>query len=332
MRFFDLGQIKNEAGDWIDLPFNLPTTFVDPTGTLPIEVLPITADDWQTLQDLFFSVDRADWTTYYRQLEYETAERYSVDLTDGSGAYWSTGRTGSRFLSFTETLITGDYWKPEGLVIPPEEMPEEFIFTNYGAFLRIGNLEGFFKITTEPEFSADHVEGFTLSAVSDIFFVPALMTMVGQSISEDFLNADAMALKVRSPLKREFWLNREDTTWQYPLLSYRDTGTTLDHANILALIEHFKPLCRHFDASPFADNVADEVSPSTFPIYDSYHQILISSAGISGDLISPIGDGNPIPGTFIGAVKQNGSFYYFWEVEGGGFSQPEMFRIFQGWE
>lgn len=297
--FYDLGQVKNTSGDWIDLPYRRLPAY---SGT------PFSATDWANLRDLILSVPIGDFETHYRKLEYAEAERYGLDIVyeyySDNPVRYPVARNGSRWIGETSEPVHSTKWTPQGLDLPSEHRAN-ILFLNFGAFLvwhdNTNNTFPQFKFTNNPSYAAPAVP-FTLAKDAKVFLVPKMENVY--ALSTDGLgNGDWLIAPYRADT-RSFWLPRNYQEIAYPMFSWGGFEQELNPSDTdkLALLEDIR-----LDAIEF-DGHGVHFPPSSFP---RYHTFVDLSIGLA-DAVNP--QARWKEGTLMAVVKQETKAFYIWNT------------------
>ena len=299
INFYDLGQMSDGSGGWNDTPFTPLLPYTNPTD--PTEGLDaLTVTNWNALSDVILAIPSAQWTTRFRKLGYEDAERYGLDLYDlDEEKSYPVGRNGSRIDLNTSAAITDTTWTEEGLSMPDTA---NWQTASFGAFLPMAkDADAFgvaaFKITASPEYDADAATfDMKLTAGTDVFLMPAILSHAGTG-DDSGSNAEYFQAGYRT-LSREFWLDRDDPATDYPLMSFSDvTGD-----NLTDLIDHLQPDADLWLSTDGGTTYSQQPDASAYPNY-------------SGALNVQAGGVSIVPGTFLGAIRRSGSMYYIWSTD-----------------
>lgn len=301
VNFYDLGQITNGMGGFIDIPFRVipATTSPDPHH------LAFTSANWDAFWTYIFTVNIADWETNYKKLSYTEAERYGLDLFGQiSGLRYQVSRNGANLGNDSSNPVSDTKWTPQGLRLPPSISNVLFESGGNGAFALWSTDTTFFKITTGNTFGSAEVP-FAFNGTANVFLPPRISAV--SMTSDNGVNSDAVIYPYKA-LQRSFWLNRNYDVNPYPLFSV-GAGLDLSAADKTALKGHIAA-----DAdSVYWDSIGGYGgSPSTFPAYPNNRQIDINT---SGNAITP--DVPYATGKLVAVIKQQGTIYYIWSKFGG---------------
>lgn len=153
---------------------------------------------------------------------------------------------------------------------------------------------------------------------ADVFLVPGIQAISDFSSTVGPFPGDreeSMFGKYR-PLDREFWLAKNYLSG-FPLLSFDPLSVTLD-ADVPGILAWTKQGAYIMDPTDGSQSPADP-----FPTFSPYKRLRIVRT--EGD---PSGNVFWVVGTFLGAVFQNGQFFYAWSKNiTAGSSNPQ--RIYE---
>jgi len=307
IQFYDLGQIL--VGEtWQDLDFRIvPPLTEDPTdyfGNFEIDMPEV----FVQLQEKLFEIPLSEWKTKYRKLDYESAERYGLDVVfdDDNSVIYPIARVGTRHQMIDTNLeITETNWTNKGLEITTA--PVNFGVWAAQAFWSFRHFNT--KVTTVLNPLASSVS-FTPSKNCNIFMVPRLCFEIGlggdiTTVGFSFLNGHI------APFSREHFLNNSTFAAKFPysllcefVIEDVATENIADYkADLTAFLES-RTGARHFRGTLGFE------SPSSFPTEDVYKiqfsPSVIESGGASGDTVKLTEN------ALVAVVEQNGVFYYVW--------------------
>lgn len=288
VNFYDMGQIR-DGDDWIDLPFSVPP---DVNLAEPNDTELITGANWDSLRDLLLTPAVADWATYYRKLEYEEAERYGLDVFDGSTSY-PVARNDSRIDLGTFAPVAGTRWTSQGLNLPAPITALDI--QSFGAFTRFTD-NSFCKITNSPTYASSAVS-FELQNGDDVFLTPNMTRVTGNS--EDGLGLQENLIGSYTAMKRTVWLPLNYNGSGYPLMSYGDDPVPSDVTDLTTIAKN-DPETELWNLSP----PSQEMDPTIFPRYANNRQYVLHVNDDTNYAVQP--------GIFLGAVKRGATVFYFW--------------------
>jgi hypothetical protein len=319
INFYDLGQIKNSGGDFIDLDFSIqPALTVTDHRISDIAVM--TNLEALALNEKLFEIPVEQWKDNYKKLSYEEAEKYGIDLYLGSreefepAKYYPVARVASRGqIQNEEETVENSKWTSQGLKI---NKPIQTGFEIYSAlgFNSFRTDHELIKITAENDYDGAEAT-LTLDAAADIFLVPALYLV---SVKADETTApfqtDYLDLSYR-PLQREFFLD---------FVPFGSTQRTLFASRLADQTESFEAI------SPAkASDIAEQIK-------DSPNARLHRSTGSADSFVSPASfsflNTNRIrfqqyaenllfayvrfaPGSLLAVVRKGGACFFIWARE-----------------
>ncbi|MCD9186706.1 MAG: hypothetical protein LUM44_09745 [Pyrinomonadaceae bacterium] len=306
IQFYDLGQIL--VGEvWQDLDFRIVPPVVissDVFSNFEIDL----GEVFFQLREKLFEVPISEWKTKYRKLDYESAERYGLDVIfdEDNSVIYPIARTGTRKQMIDgETDITETKWTPKGLEITTA--PVNFGVWSAQAFWSFRHFNT--KVTTTLNPLAPTVS-FTTSKNCNIFMVPRLCFEIGlggdtSTIGFSFLNGHI------APVSRELFLNNPVLAANHPYSvlcefvneSVASPDIAALKANLLEFLSD-RAGARHFRGTVGFD------SPSSFPTEDifkiQFSASVIGSGGANSDIVKLSEN------ALVAVIEQNGSFYYVW--------------------
>lgn len=297
INFWDLGQIKNEAGSWVDLDWVLSRT-IDmgtPVGNGSPFWDHITLAEYNTLIDLIFEIDPDLWTSKYRKLSYESAEKYSLDVVDDV-SHFPVARNGSRYNNYSPTIVADSLWTETGLRLPA--LSGNINFQSYRAFVTLIPNHISVKATILPNYSADSVTfDLDVTKPADVFLVPRITIPTSESYNLPF-SIDDLLFQFQL-YQRSFWLTHNFTNG-YSAWSYDDgVALRMNDADVLILYNSLlSSVQTHWDSE------VGFVSVGTFPLHET-PILFMEGLGTTAETVYNAG-------YFIGAIKQNNVTYYFW--------------------
>jgi hypothetical protein len=321
INFWDLGQIA-DGEDWLDIGYTKVPTVHLHGSTYGIDQF----TSFSELTDLVFTVDINDWDTQYRKLSYEEAELYALDVRDpGTGTYYGVGRNGSRYMldgfELHDSLWTTSGWaKPDSV--------DEFSFESWGAFDRFGSDTSLYKITTGPTYASSEVS-FTLGQKADVYLMPAMSYWeAGTSQSGTPFKNEVLLGKWQLLWRSLFLYHTYDNGRDTPLFSF-DPDMFNNHTYYTSDQDAIRDVMLIDAVSAYQDLTSggfiyQSVGAFPQPAPDVY------GAKVSSDNLVIEGGGSLLlhqEGDFLGAIKQNGTFYYFWSKTSD-FQQHT--RLFEG--
>lgn len=294
INFYDLGQISDGAGGWLDLTF--PPLI--PYDTPPKILDALTVANWDVLKDAIFAVPSGQWSTKFRKLTYEDAERYGLDLYDvDADKSYPVGRNDSRIDLFTFAPIADTTWTNLGLEMPADANWQALSFGSFLSLAKDPAVLGAapFKVTTDPSYAADAVSfDMKLTPGTDVFLVPNILEHNGIG-SDGGVNYEYFQAGYRT-LQRSFWLPRNDPATNYPLLSLSDvTGS-----NTTDLVSQLKPDADLWLSSDAEASYIQQPDASSYPNQPGVLSIDASATAA---------------GIFIGAIRRGGTLYYIWATD-----------------
>lgn len=355
LNFYDMGQVKNEEGDWVDLPYESALDFA-PTLDLSLAhiVSVCEADRLFALRDLLLP-DPETWKTKFRKVELDDAVKYGLAVQDASNSFHYVAKTGESVLD--SGTISSSEWSSAGL-----KLKTTFKALRPGAAFEAFALDSsFYKITTAPDFTADPAS-FTPAKVMDVFCVPSVINLSSfKSVtqSDDPTRSDNLHLYYGAYiiLSRQFWLDRTDGAFTGSIfaqgfadatglpVTFTSTFTLVDGTNISDVLGQFNASGGRIFVLSTGDGGIEAIEaveswPPVVPMGESgsstlaYYRtttladtFLDFSAPVANNIIGDIdvpyvGSGDtpdtvkPIAGQLVGAIQQNGTTYYFWVKDG----------------
>jgi len=316
INFWDLGQITDGAGGWMDIDFE--SVPIPVPGYMQYEEIPTAAV--LSLNDVWLSVPIDDWETTFRSLEYEPAERYGLDLYVSPSEIYPVGRNDSRYVTTTRHLIHETTWEQNGLKVPGEL--SSVFFLSYCAFnlwfIGQSNSTFRFKWTSVPDFSGLDVGEQHINKAAKVFLTPRLMDVTFNATGLSTL--DIMAGNYRA-YQRGLWLDKNYNTTSIGLLTDPLAETSLlelSDTDKVAITEDYRPHSVEVDSvSGFHGDA------SAWPIVNSS----ITAHFGSNSAILPSPSALYRPGQLIAVVKQSGTTYYIWCRNSDGFVQERVYGM-----
>lgn len=309
INFYDLGQRK--SGDsWVDVPYFYAPTINTPFGSAYSDVEYLPPTEYKRLTDIIFEVDPSTWRENYRRLTFETAENYGLFVNDlQHGSYYPIGRVGQMIEPETGNPTLTTTWESEGWRKPADAGPTLLFYTaglffpfyvNYDAFYPEDTAPDTieYKITNLPNPDAPEVP-FTLGTAADIFFMPAIASMEGQSL--DGLGDGETLVGDYRALQRSLYLTLKNSdTGLSVFANMFQTDPPLSDAHANAAFADAKTHARLFSSVD-----GSEQSISGFPNFPLGQRIVFQDAQVVVRL-------DPGVGGFIGAIRQNNQMFYLW--------------------
>lgn len=302
IEFWDLGLIKNDLGDFVDLPFSAGPSLTDHGGTY--SNVDFTEADYLALRDLILAVPASQLESKFKKLSYEGAERYGLGIFSGANFY-PIARDGASYAGASTTPVSGTHWKQNGLVVP--NPLTNFFIDSYGAFTLWGTGDGFTKWTTTPSYAAADVGEQPIALVSKLFLMPRIVNPYILSIAGG--NTDSLVSPYKA-MQRSVWLPLNWPDTGYPIFSYpTDLGAdpAIANADKVTIANELKVGAQEWDNLGGVHG-----DTSAFPMYED---LIIGVV----ETLAQDPSAHYHPGTLLAIVKQNGHTYYVWwdEAESG---------------
>lgn len=156
LNFYDLGLMKNESGDFVDLDFVIskPTT-----ADNSLSITAPTTADFEDLQNRFFETDLTEWKNTFYKIARTDATDYDLGLKIGDDA--------------DETILdeTNEKWTADGLKVTKSLRRLRFDYLS--AFYAFDTRSAAIKITADPDYESAEVN-LNVSKEANIFLVPTL--------------------------------------------------------------------------------------------------------------------------------------------------------------
>lgn len=344
INFYDLGQVKDEFGDWVDLPFSAAAhEWGNTLGVNGAIQLGPQVSDWTAMADMINSVDRSTWKTHYRKLEYETAEKYGIDIVADPGRMdsftrsYPVARNGSRLYptSFPSAAgpVSGTKWTNKGLKLAPADLPGgngHFGQMSWGITFPWAGPDG---VTGDLPYApyATHTydrdaEKVPFSLVgkgpTNIFVVPWLMSHV--AINDVFSGSfDTWAVGATAPMSRQVFLGMTGSGISYVFFSIQPGGglgeyIAIDATNSVSATNWIRgmPETRYFHRTGSGPGYTlDEISDPGNIWKQYYANITLATEVIVFANMNPNinsdGSGPYVP-ALVAVIEQKGTWYYIW--------------------
>lgn len=291
INFWDMGQISDGSGGWIDTSEFFPTDVAGTPGLLALDT-----SMFSTRDTPLFAVPTADWPTKFRKItKGGLSTKYMIDASFGA---------------FGDALDNLSQWTAGGLVVSQTDL-------NSGLFVSSDpSLDYFFdgvrfldsqsnrKITGTNDYTGPAV-AFSPIPLMDVFLPPKFVRLTGRSQLTPGPTANQQAYSYDFlTFPRDFIINASPV--------YRggtgvgNEATTIIDAGINAAISTWKAFIPGRDFS--YNNALDTYTPGgTFNPGIGAGYAFITPVGPDGRAVD-----NSVNGSLLAVVKKGPSFYYFW--------------------
>jgi hypothetical protein len=324
LNFWDLGQFTEDDGEtWSEFDWTVTKSLILDGSNYAQDLEALNLTDWTLMTDQMLSLGIENWKDIFRKLDYETAERYGVDIYLGKitgfggtqgldiSKYFPVGRDGSRnnvAHLFEGDTISDSKWEEKGLKVEDKQTTQEFnLFTSNGFVnLMQSTSTNYYKVTEEPSFSSDGVE-FLIDSSVDFYLVPmfvieeATATRSGNNLILNYIYA---------PLSRNFFITGNGwnpVEWDYSpftKINISYVGTSSSRSDELLNFMKGRSEARAYQEP------TGTVSPSTFPLGGEEIQIDLSGIVAFDAFTSSYAD--VVEGSLVAVAKKKNKWYYFW--------------------
>ncbi len=301
INFYDMGQIADGSGGWIDTDFIIEVDPINPGPPGENLIPPPTQSDYDSRDAPLLAIPTDQWLTKFRKIT-------KGALSMRYGLYAQFGTT-------IGDLDTLSEWTSGGLVVPQAELDEVFSAgpgSGLAAAALVKDISFYplapnIKITTTPLYS-DPDAVFTPIPKMDVFFMPIIGGLGGFSWTRpsDYIFDDYGFIAMTFP--RRFAINTDD---EYGGVGNLGVGTSPPVVGgsipsaTAAAISNWKSIIPGRD---YHFNLASTTwTPGTgFPGTGTGANVFI---GFNGQLAS---SGFQINGELCAVIKKGDTFYYFW--------------------
>lgn len=287
INFYDMGQISDGHGGWVDTNFQIPR-MPDQTGDILTPQQPLVTDYGDRDTPLFL-ISTGDWKTKFRKVtKGGLSEKYGII---------------AEFGAFDDFLDNLTQWSSGGLTVTQSDLNSGLLAASdpplFFEFFTLLDGQPNVKITGSQLYTDSSV-AFTPAPIMDVFFPPRLVFLRGRAKTSTFGDrGDFGELYLTFP--RRFIINTTDDYFGGDISSEPATGAGMDTQTNNA-IDNWKSLISGREY--FYDFASNTWAAGAFP-----------PAGTTGKGIAP--QGVPVQdfglnGNLIAVVKKGSSFYYFW--------------------
>lgn len=323
INFYDLGQVR-DGSNWIDNPWtSFGSMFANAITVIHRLDSAFSGEVFHSeFRSYLFETPLSQWTEHFRKLDYETGERYGIEVRNAysfatPSHIYAVGRAGTR-KDRSGAIISGADWTPEGLVVPEGGLSQFAVYTFQG-FYSFDNHPGRYKYTLTNSYAASAVP-FTLGEQADIFLMPILVnTMLDASKVPPALPGTGDFVFGRYGVEsREYFLFKNYPEMPYGFFNYVRNGAGLlasvDDAEKTSLLNFVRTKRGPVREFRFASGSISELSPGTVSI-DAWKTLQI---GYDPFLTPPLrsfgstGGAGMARGRLMAVIKQDDVYYYVW--------------------
>jgi hypothetical protein len=323
IRFYDMAYIFDGV-NWTQLEFT------DPESGNSIPVPPglatLTIDYFNQIRDTILAIPTDEWKTTFRLID----EDYGAIGPSGTGGIPVVHYRGESYL-FTDDEWNGDVFKPSNS--PSTDLFNISFDNRVTVNLELNGGADAFKITTEPDYTADAVT-LIPSNNMDVFLAPNLMSADIRAVHHWSLHPPAMVLvghsvtdildDLRFLYPRELFLEPLSTYYGESIPEQFAWGSISGYTNLLpeyTTAYNTTTMWRdHFGGVRAAQSTFDivagtsqaDIPPSTVADVALYPVPPSMPTGSTVILEGSFLGATPINGTLAGAIKKGSTFYYVW--------------------
>lgn len=171
IRFYDMGQVSNGSGGYLDTNFQITTAPI-PSGNAQ-NAAPLTVTDYDNRDAPLLAAPTGQWMSRFRRIDKGTVSvKYNIN---------------AQFGAFDDALDNLSQWTGNGLKVEQADLDTGLLVGGaannpFFDIVKLLNGETNQKITATPAY-ADSAVAFTPSPRMDVFFPPVLVFMRGTAIN-----------------------------------------------------------------------------------------------------------------------------------------------------